>query len=428
MKRIAGDAEQGLAIELWPIERPIPYAKNPRVCPQSAIDKVAASIEQFGFRQAIVVDSDDVVVVGHTRLLAAQQLGLRQVPVHVAADLSPAQAAAYRIADNRSNEETSWDTELLSVEISQLCSLDYDIDVLGFAAGELAELLAQPTVGLVDPDSVPSVPVAPITRPGDLWHLGDHQLLCGDATSAEDVSRLMAGKRAGLMATDPPYLVDYDGGNHPPTWANGGKAPGAAPDSATKHWDSYVDHDTALAFYEQFLNTAIKNALTTTPVIYMCFAMMRAPLVFEAWGKAGLLLHQVLVWNKSRIVLSRSDYCWNYEPLAYGWIKGARPRAPRRPPANATAVWEISSAILDGPQEHPTCKPVELIARPIAYHTRPGEIIYEPFSGSGTVLIAAEMSGRRCYALEICPAYCDVAAARWEAFTGKTAILDGALH
>jgi DNA modification methylase len=427
MKRIAGDAEQGLAIELWPIERPIPYSKNPRVCPQSAIDKVAASLEQFGFRQAIVVDSEDTVVVGHTRLAAAKQLGLQQVPVHVAADLSPTQAAAYRIADNRSNEETFWDTELLSVEISELCSLDYDIDVLGFEADELAELMSKPTVGLVDPDSVPSVPQDPITRPGDLWHLGDHRLLCGDATSADDVNTLMAGERAGLMATDPPYLVNYDGGNHPPTWANGGKAPGAAPDSATKHWDSYVDHDTAVAFYENFLTVARACALTTTPVIYMCFGMMRAPLVFEAWVKAGLLLHQVLVWNKSRVVLSRSDYCWNYEPIAYGWVKGARPRPPRRPPANAKAVWEISSAILDGPQEHPTCKPVELIARPIDYHTKLGELTYEPFSGSGTAIIAAEIAGRRCSALEISPAYCDVAVKRWEAFTGKTATRDGAL-
>jgi DNA modification methylase len=427
MKRIAGDAEQDLAIELWPIERPIPYSKNPRVCPQSAIDKVAASLAQFGFRQAIVVDSDDTVVVGHTRLAAAKQLGLQQVPVHVAADLSPAQAAAYRIADNRTNEETSWDTELLSVEISELCSLDYDVDVLGFAADELTELLAQPTIGLVDPDEVPSVPQEPITRPGDLWHLGNHSLLCGDSTSADDVSRLMAGERAGLMATDPPYLVNYDGGNHPPTWANGGKQPGAAPDSATKHWDSYVDHDTAVAFYESFLTVARACALTKTPVIYMCFGMMRAPLVFEAWAKAGLLLHQVLVWNKSRIVLSRSDYCWNYEPIAYGWIKGARPRVPRRPPANAKAVWEISSAILDGPQEHPTCKPVELVARPIAYHTKPGELIFEPFSGSGTAIIAAEIAGRRCFALEISPAYCDVTVKRWEAFTSKTATRNGTL-
>jgi DNA modification methylase len=417
----------GHRVVLWPIDKLTPYPDNPRHCPAEAIAKVATSIKEYGFRQAIVVDPEGIVVVGHTRLLAAQQLGMKTVPVHVAADLSPAQARAYRIADNRSNEETSWNADLLSVEISKLVSLDYDIDVLGFEDDELAELLAQPTVGLVDPDEVPEVPPEPVTRLGDKWRLGNHVLLCGDSTKPADVARLMDGARATLMATDPPYLVDYDGGNHPPTWANGGKQPGAAPDAATRHWDDYVDHDAAVAFYNDFLTVAVEHALTKTPVVYTFFGMMRAPLVFEAWEKAGLLLHQVLVWHKSRIVLSRSDYCWNYEPLAYGWIKGARPRATRRPPANATAVWQVSSAILDGRQEHPTCKPVELIRRPIEYHTKRGEVIYEPFCGSGTALIAAEMTGRSCRALEISPAYCDVAVKRWEVFTGRKAIRDGAL-
>ena len=415
-----------LTVELWPIQRPIPYDKNPRHCPPEAIAKVAASIKEFGFLQAIVVDGKDVVVVGHTRLLAAKQLGLQQLPVHVAAGLSPAQAAAYRIADNRTNQETSWDEDLLSVEISRLASLDYDIDILGFEADELAELLVQPAGGLVDPDEVPELPTEPITRPGDLWVLGNHRLLCGDSTNSADVERLMDGERATLMATDPPYLVNYEGGNHPPTWSNGGKKPGAPADCATKHWDSYIDHATAVKFYQDFLSVAVERALTKTPVIYMFFGMMRAPLVFEAWEAAGLLLHQVVIWYKSRIVLGRSDHCWNYEPIAYGWIKGARPRPARRPPANSTAVWEISSAILDGDQEHPTCKPVELIHRPIEYHTKAGELIYEPFSGSGTAIIAAELTGRTCRALEISPAYCDVAVHRWEAFTGKTASRDGA--
>jgi DNA modification methylase len=156
--------------------------------------------------------------------------------------------------------------------------------------------------------------------------------------------------------------------------------------------------------------------------------MMRAPLVFAAWGKAGYLLHQVDIWYKTRVVLSRSDYCWNYEPIAYGWIKGARPRAERRPPANATAVWEIASTIIDGPQEHPTVKPVELVRRPIEYRTRIGEVIYEPFCGSGTAIIAAELAGRRCRALELSPAYCDVAVRRWEAFTGRKASCHGTGH
>ncbi len=414
-------------IALWPIERPIPYEANPRNCPPQAIAKVAASIKEYSFMQPLVVDANDVVVVGNTRLLAAKQLGLARVPVIVAAHLSPAQVAAYRIADNRTGEETSWNEELLTVEISKLVSIDYDIDVLGFDAAELAELMP-PLAGLAEPDSVPETPAEPVSKPGDLWILGDHRLLCGDCTDANMVKQLMNGEQATLMATDPPYLVDYDGGNHPPTWANGGKRPGGAPDAGTKHWDSYTDQATAVEFYKDFLTTARSTALAKTPAIYMFFGMMRSPLVFAAWEQAGYLLHQILIWQKTRIVLSRCDYCWNYEPIAYGWIKGARPRAERRPPANATAVWEIASAVLDGPQEHPTCKPVELIRRPIEYHTRIGEVIYEPFCGSGTAIIAAELAGRRCYALELSPTYCDVAVRRWEAFTGRQAIRDGAGH
>ena len=243
MRRIAGSSHDRPAVELWPIERPVPYEGNPRNCTPEAIAKVAASIKEFGFMQAIVVDKDDIVVVGHTRLLAAKQLGLTKVPVHVAAHLSPAQVAAYRIADNRTGEETSWNEELLSVEISKLISMDYEIDVLGFDSDELAELLAPPVAGLVDPDSVPETPVEPVTKPGDIWILGDHRLLCGDCTDPGMVAKVMDGEQATLMATDPPYLVDYDGGNHPPTWANGGKRPGAAPDAATKHWDTYIDHE-----------------------------------------------------------------------------------------------------------------------------------------------------------------------------------------
>ena len=228
----------GHRVTLWPIDKLTPYPDNPRHCPPEAIAKVATSIKQFGFRQAIVVDAEGIVVVGHTRLLAAQQLGMKTVPVHVAADLSPAQARAYRIVDNRTNEETAWNADLLSVEIAALVSLDYDIDVLGFESDELAELLAQPTVGLVDPDEVPEIPVEPVTRHGDKWRLGNHVLLCGDSTKPTDVARLMDGARATLMATDPPYLVDYNGGNHPPTAANGGKRAGAAPDAGTKHWDA----------------------------------------------------------------------------------------------------------------------------------------------------------------------------------------------
>ena len=286
--------------------------------------------------------------------------------------------------------------------------------------GELAKLQLAALPTSVDAEVVPEPPAEPVTRPGDLWLLGDHRLLCGDATDGDDVARLMDGKRAVLMATDPPYLVDYDGGNHPQTWANGGKA-GKDP---TRHWDAYTDHEHSVAFYESYLTVALEHALATRPVVYQWFGAMRAPIVFEAWERVGLLAHQTLIWVKSRVVLTHSHYMWDYEPCLYGWLKGRQPK--RKPPAEARAVWAIDSIVEDGAGGvHPTMKPLECFRRPIAYHTTPGELIYEPFAGSGTALIAAQQLGRVCYAMELSPAFCDVIVARWERFTGQKAVRHG---
>ena len=412
-----------LTIEWWPIQRPIPYARNPRVVPEVAVAKVAASLAEYGWRQPIVVDAQGVIVVGHTRLLAARRLGMAQVPVHVATDLTPQQIKAYRLADNRTAEESSWDLELLPLEVSELADLGYDLDLLGFDADELTRLAISPAEGLTDPDEVPEAPDEPVTRPGDLIILGSHRLLCGDATDLSQVKLLMAGERASLMATDPPYLVDYDGGNHPQTWGNGGKQAGR--DVATRHWDAYTDHDSAVDFYQNYLAAALAEALTERPLLYQWFGMMRVEVVLAAWRANGLLPHQVIIWHKSRSVLGRSDFMYDYEPCLYGWAGGQRPAAELRPPAEATAVWEVASTIEDGATGiHPTQKPVELIRRPITWHTTPGEAIYEPFAGSGTAIIAAEMTGRRCFALELSPAFCDVIVTRWENFTGHRAVRD----
>ena len=226
--------EHALAVKWRLIDRLKPYERNPRVAPEAAVAKVAASLAEFGWRQPIVVDEGGVIIAGHTRLLAAKRLGLARVPVHVAAGLSPAQVRAYRLADNRTAEETAWDLELLPTEIGELAGLGYDLDLLAFDGKELARLTAQPSEGLSDPDEAPEPPPEPLTQPGDLWQLGEHRLLCGDATKGEDVRRLMAGRRAALMATDPPYLVGYAGGTHPPTQANGGKSGKAY----EKQWDA----------------------------------------------------------------------------------------------------------------------------------------------------------------------------------------------
>lgn len=418
-------------IEQWPTARPIPYPRNARTCPEAAIAKVAGSIHEFGFRSPILVDGEGVIIAGHTRLLAARRLELETVPVIVCADLSPAKVKALRLADNRTAMETSWDDELLAIELEELLGLDLDLELTGFDEDEIAALLAEPTEGLTDEDTSCDPPEIPASRTGDLWLLGKHRLLCGDSTSADDVEMLMAGKRAALMATDPPYLVDYNGGNHPQTWANGGKKPGAPADSGTKHWDAYIDHDQAVGFYRDFIAVARQHALTDCPLVYQWFGMMRIDVVLEAWKANGLLSHQVIIWRKSRPVLTRCDFMWDYEPCMYGWVQGDRPVSALRPPANATAVWDVASAegLEDGVAgTHPTIKPVELVRRPILYHTKPGGLIYEPFSGSGTAIIAAENTGRVCCAMEQSPAFVDAAVARWGAYTGDSATLadDGA--
>jgi DNA modification methylase len=412
----------GLTVEWWPTEKPVPYGRNPRVAPEAAIAKVAGSLAEFGWRQPIVVDSDGVLIAGHTRLLAAQRLGLERVPVHVATDLTPQQVKAYRLMDNRSAQETSWDMDLLPLELADLAEFEYDLALTGFEPDELAAFLAEETEGLTDPDAVPDVPEEPVSKPGDLYLLGKHRLLCGDSTSADDVQKLMAGKKATLMATDPPYLVDYQGGAHPSSEANGGIVNGKRVGHDEKHWDEYIDHEHSVEFYAGFLRVALEHALTPDAAVYECYGIMRSEVIWAAWREVGLLAHQVLIWKKTRSVLTYSWFMWDYEPILVGWPQGHMPKL--KPPADSRAIWEIAST--EGNEEgsagsHPTIKPVELIRRPISYHTKPGGLIYEPFSGSGTALIAAEEMGRTCYALEQAPQFVDVAVARWESFTGRKA-------
>lgn len=407
-----------LSIEWWPLERPLPYARNARVCPDEAIAKVAGSIREFGFRNPILVDGEGIIIAGHTRLLAAQRLDLSEVPVIVCADLSPAKVKALRLADNRTAQETSWDDELLAIELEELLGLDLDLAQTGFDSDEIAALLAEPTEGLTGEDEAGPVPEIPTSQAGDLWLLGKHRLLCGDSTSEDDVKRLMDGRLAVLMATDPPYLVDYVGGSHPASEANEGAA------SKDKHWDTYIDHEHSVEFYVDFLNAALRNALTGNAAVYQCYGIMRTEVIWQAWREVGLLAHQVLIWKKTRSVLTYSWYMWDYEPLLVGWPEGHQPKM--HPPADARAVWEIESKIEDAPGSlHPTMKPVELIRRPILYHTKPGGLIYEPFSGSGTAIIAAENTGRACCAMEQSPAFVDAAVLRWEAYTGESATLEG---
>lgn len=393
-------------IEL-PIGQIIPYARNPRRN-EKAVATVAASIREFGWRQPIVVDEHMVVLAGHTRLEAARQLGLETAPVHVAKGLSEAQARAFRIMDNRSSENADWDDELLGLELGDLLEAEFDLGLTGFTDEELGALMN----GLADDgtgpqegeDDIPETPENPVSRPGDLWVLGNHRLLCGDSTIATDVERVLGTVKPLLMVTDPPYGVDYD-----PGWRNQAGA------TKTRRTGKVLNDDRA-DWREAW-------ALFPGDVAYVWHGALHAATVADSLEVAGFTIRSQIVWAKDRLVLSRGDYHWQHEPCWYAVRKTGKGHwAGDR---KQTTLWQISGRDQDAETVHGTQKPVECMRRPILNNSSPGQAVYEPFMGSGTTLIAAETTGRVCLGIELNPAYVDVAVERWQAFTGQEARLDG---
>ena len=401
------------------------HALNFRLHPPGQSQALAASLDQVGWVQQVVVNTTTGNLIdGHLRVELAKERGEGELPC-LFVELEPDEERLVLASLDPIAAMATADRARLHELLGAIESQDEQVRGLIEQIARQQHVELPSTGGLVDPDALPELPAAPLSRPGDLWLLGPHRLLCGDSTEAATVERLMASERAVAMFTDPPYLVNYDGGNHPQTWGADGRT--ISSKDKTKHWDAYRDHDQAVGFYCDFLAAALAGALCPSPAIYQWFGMMRMPLVAEAWVANNIKLHQVVIWRKSRPVLGRCWFMWNYEPCAVGWIEGRQPVAQRRPPANAPAVWEVDQK--EGVEAglgavHPTIKPVELIRRPIRWHTKPGELLYEPFSGSGTAIIAAEQLGRRCYALELSPAFVDVAVTRWQRFTGKEATLD----
>jgi DNA modification methylase len=389
-----------------PLERLIPYARNPRKN-ESAVATVAASLKEFGWRQPIVVDEEMVILAGHTRLEAARQLGLSTAPVHVARGLTQAQARAYRLMDNRASENAEWDEALLGLELGDLQGDGFDLALTGFDDEELNRLLAalgDETDAREGEDDVPETPADPVSRPGDLWILGNHRLLCGDSTVATDVERVLGGVAPLLMVSDPPYGVEYD-----PAWRN--KA-GAA---ATKRTGKVLNDDRA-DWREAW-------ALFPGDVAYVWHGALHASTVAESLEASGFAIRSQIIWAKERLVLSRGDYHWQHEPCAYSVRKGGKGHwAGDR---KQTTLWRIPNKDQDAETVHGTQKPVECMRRPILNNSSPGQSVYEPFMGSGTTLIAAETTGRVCYGIELNPAYVDVAIERWRRFTGRQAVLDG---
>jgi DNA modification methylase len=272
------------------------------------------------------------------------------------------------------------------------------------------------------------VPATPVTRRGDLWILGDYRLLCGDSTDGADVTRLMNGERAALFASDPPCLVDYDGTNHPTKKAASARAKKIANRDwgedyiEQPHWD---DSSQGPQFYKAFCKVAIDHANDENVAWYCWHASRRQRMVETVWDMFDVLHHQQIIWAKSRPVLTRSVMLWAHEPCMFGWVRGKKPRINREGFESwPTTVWNIPSSEIET-RDHPTSKPVRVFTLPMQLHTRPGDICYEPFSGSGSQLIAGEKTGRKVYGLELSEAFCDVVIRRWQEFTGKTATLDG---
>jgi DNA modification methylase len=393
-------------IEQWPTAKLLPYARNARTHSDDQVAQIAASIAEFGFTNPILAGSDGVIVAGHGRLAAAQKLGLVVVPVVVLDHLSPTQRRALVIADNRIAENAGWDDAMLRIEIASLQDDDFDVSLTGFDADALAELMAgdEPEgEGETDDDAVPEVSETPISRPGDVWLLGSHRLLCGDSTVAESYDRLLDGEPVDMVFTDPPYNVNY---------ANSAKDKMRGKDRAILN-DNLGD-----GFYDFLLAALTPTIAHCRGGIYVAMSSSELDVLQAAFRAAGGKWSTFIIWAKNTFTLGRSDYQRQYEPILYGWPEGAqRHWCGDRDQGD---VWNIKK-----PQKndlHPTMKPVELVERAIRNSSRPGNVVLDPFGGSGTTLIAAEKSGRLARLIELDPKYVDVIVRRWQDWTGKTAL------
>ena len=391
-------------IELWPIDKLLPYVRNARQHSDEQIAQIAASIAEFGFVNPILTGADGVLVAGHGRLAAARKLGLPTVPVVVLDHLTPTQRRALVLADNRLAELATWDDALLRVELEALQDEGFDLDLTGFDADALAELLAdeEPQIeGRTEDDAIPEMPEEPVSRPGDVWRLGPHRLVCGDATTAETYVQLFPhGERADMVFTDPPYNVNY--------------ANSAKDKLRGKHRP--ILNDALGAGFHDFLYDALSLLVAhTRGAIYVAMSSSELDTLQAAFRSAGGHWSTFIIWAKNTFTLGRADYQRQYEPILYGWPEGAeRHWCGDRDQGD---VWQIKK-----PQKndlHPTMKPVELVERAIRNSSRPGDVVLDPFGGSGTTLIAAEKSGRVARLIELDPKYADVIVRRWQDWTGK---------
>jgi DNA modification methylase len=396
-----------LEIAWRPLGELIPCARNPRTHSDAQVAQIAASVREFGWTVPILVDDANGIIAGHGRVLAARKLGLERVPVIELAQMTEAQKRAYVLADNQLALNAGWDEELLRLELIDLSELGFDLGLIGFAEGELERLLAgDGRTGLTEDDDAPALPERAITKPGDLWILGEHRLLCGDATVLGDVERVLDGRLADMCFTDPPYNVDYGS---------------SAKDKLRGNKRKILNDDLGNGF-EAFLHDACVNLLSVTKgACYICMSSSELHALQRAFTAAGGKWSTFVIWAKHTFTLGRADYQRQYEPILYGWRHGhdhywcgARDQGD---------LWHYDKPAKN--DLHPTMKPVALVERAVRNSSKTRDIVLDPFGGSGSTLIACEKAGRQARLVELDPRYCDVIVRRWQEFSGGAAVLDG---
>lgn len=402
------ETQSSSSIEMLAVSDLKPYAKNARTHSKAQVEQIAASIREFGWTNPVLIKDDLTIIAGHGRVLAAKNMGQTAVPCIRLSHLTDEQVQAYVIADNKLATNAGWDEEILSAELQALADHGFQLDVIGFSDRELNALLTENKEGLTDPDEIPEIPSEPVSKLGDVWLLGKHRIICGDCTDKAAVDHLLAGVTPHLMVTDPPYGVNYD-----PSWRDGADL------GVGKRSKGKVLNDDRADWTEAW-------NLFPGAVAYVWHGGLHSGTVETSLQAAGFACRAQIIWAKQHFVMSRGDYHWQHEPCWYavrknktGGYVGDRKQ---------TTIWEIANNNSFGNQKkeetfgHGTQKPVECMKRPILNNSSPGQAVYEPFSGSGTTIMASEITGRSCYAVELNPTYVDMAVLRWQKFTGEVAV------
>lgn len=384
------------------ISKLMPYENNARTHSEAQLNRIAESIKEFGFINPILIDKEYGIIAGHGRMMAAKQLGIDKVPCLFVEHLSEEQKRAYIIADNKLALDAGWDYDILEKEMKALQEMDFDLELTGFTEDEIAGIIKLGTEEEYEDDFDPeeALPEEAVTKPGDIWQLGEHILACGDSTNSEDMKRLVDDRVVDLIVTDPPYNVAYEG--------------------KTKDKLKIQNDHQSTDDFTAFLEAAFKNMaewLKSGGVVYIWHADTMRKAFLDAIEQTDLSVREVLVWVKNTMVLGRQDYHWQHEPCLYGWKEGAAHYFIDDRTQTTVMQYDKPAKSI----EHPTMKPIELIAKQIQNSSRTNEVVLDPFGGSGTTLIACEHLKRKCLTMELDPRYCDVIVKRWEELTGQKA-------